>query len=167
MAQFLADSRPSHLLPASLHDPYAPLFRARLAFFVDTWNTKVQAYMYAIMKAQGSEREEQANKLYSAIEKEIEPLLKDTSDDAPFFGGRKELTLAEAITAPFLLRFYALSEDGELIPKSLKQSLEKLPNVGRWAKATLAKESVLYIWDEEKVLSRTKKRIAKMIADSK
>jgi glutathione S-transferase len=92
VAQFLADARPSHLLPGSLHDPFAPLFRARLAFFVDTWNTKVQGNLYPMMKAEGEEKEKLANETVAAIEKEIEPLLANA---APFFGGKDKPTLAE------------------------------------------------------------------------
>lgn len=92
VAQFLADARPSHLLPGSLHDPFAPLFRARLAFFVDTWNTKVQGNLYPMMKAEGEEKEKLAKETVAAIEKEIEPLLANA---APFFGGKDKPTLAE------------------------------------------------------------------------
>lgn len=73
-------------------DPEAPLFRARVAFFIDTWNTKVQSKMYEILKADGQEQEKIASDVVKSIEKEIEPLLKDA---APFFGGKSELTLAE------------------------------------------------------------------------
>lgn len=92
VAQFLADSRPSHLLPASLADPKAPLFRARVAFFTDTWNTKVQANLFTLLKAEGEEQEKITQDIAKAIEKEIEPLLKDA---APFFGGKSEMTMAE------------------------------------------------------------------------
>ena len=92
VAQFLADARPSHLLPSSLHDPFSPLFRARLAFFVDTWNNKVQGNLYAILKADGEEKDKLAKDTLAAIEKEIEPLLKNAG---PFFGGKSQPTLAE------------------------------------------------------------------------
>lgn len=163
VAQFLADSRPSHLLPASLSSPSAPLMRARIAFFTDTWNTKVQTFLYPIMKADGAEKETQSAECVKAIEKEIEPLLADA---APFFGGSKDLTMAEVIVAPFLLRLYAFSDD-ELVPKSFKQSLQKLPHFSKWADAMLQKESVLYIWDEKTVVSRTKMRVEKMKAAAK
>ena len=94
----------------------------------------------------------------AAIEKEIEPLLADA---APFFGGSEKMTLAEAIVAPFVLRFYACS-NGDLMPKSFREGMEKLPNFGRWAGRVLKEESVLYIWDEERVVERTTKRIEKM-----
>lgn len=162
VAQFLADARPSHLLPSSLHDPFSPLKRARIAFFTDAWNTKVQTNLYPILTAStNEEKEAKVRDTLKAIEKEIEPLLKDAS---PFFGGSDKYTLAEAIVAPFLLRFYALS-NGELLPKSLKEGIQKLPNMGKWAEHVLKQESLLYIWDEKKVVDRTGTRIAKMKAD--
>lgn len=60
-----------------------------------------------------------------------------------------------------MLRIYALS-DGELLPLSLKDDLDSLPNFSKWAKTTMAQESVTYIWDQEKVIAGTKRVIAKM-----
>ncbi len=49
--------------------------------------------MYPIMKAvDGEEKEKLGRDLVAAVEKEVEPLLKDA---APFFGGSKVMTLAE------------------------------------------------------------------------
>lgn len=103
VAQFLADARPSHLLPASMHDPFSPLFRARLAFFVDTWNSKVQSNFYPMMKAEGEEKEKLVKDTVGAIEKEIEPLLKDAG---PFFGGKDQPTLAEVCVFIDLVEVY-------------------------------------------------------------
>ncbi|THY39634.1 putative glutathione S-transferase [Aureobasidium pullulans] len=164
VAQFLADARPSHLLPSSLHDPFSPLFRARLAFFVDTWNTKVQGNLYPMMKAEGEEKEKLANETVAAIEKEIEPLLANAG---PFFGGKDKPTLAEAIIAPFLIRFFAFSKEGNLLPSSLKKSIEALPNTGKWAKTVVELPSALTIWNEEDVVKRTSARVAKMKEASK
>lgn len=48
---------------------------------------------YPIMKAADGEGKEKLGRdLVAAVEKEIEPLLKDA---APFFGGSKAMTLAE------------------------------------------------------------------------
>jgi glutathione S-transferase len=69
----------------------------------------------------------------------------------------------QVIIAPFLLRIYALS-NGQILPLSVKEGLQKLPNFSKWANATISKESVRYIWDEETVVSRTQARIAKMKA---
>ncbi len=49
--------------------------------------------MYTVMKMDTmKEKEAKAMEWSDAIEKELEPLLKDAD---PFFGGSKELTLAE------------------------------------------------------------------------
>lgn len=69
----------------------------------------------------------------------------------------------QVIIAPFLLRIYALS-NGEILPASVREGLQRLPHFSKWANATMSKESVRYIWDEETVVSRTKARIAKMKA---
>jgi glutathione S-transferase len=93
IAQFLADAHPSHLLPASDSSPTAPLFRYRVNFFVDTYFTKVNTYFYAVIRATNDEEKKtQVDAWVKAIEKEIEPLLHDAN---PFFGGSKEMTLAE------------------------------------------------------------------------
>jgi len=102
VAQFLCDAFPSHLLPSSHEDPLAPLGRARINFFVDTWSSKLSAFQMAAMKAPVDEKQAKVDEWAAAVEKEIEPLLADAG---PFFGGSKELTFAEAIVAPFLLRW--------------------------------------------------------------
>jgi glutathione S-transferase len=181
VVQFLCDAHPSHLLPPSNAGPEAALFRARLNFFVDTWNTKIGSYMFSMFRADSNEEKEAKSKEWvAAVRKEIEPLLKNAN---PFFGGSKDLTLAEVcvmragahsntrlttwtwqvIIAPFLLRIYALS-NGDVLPVSVKEGLQKLPNFAKWANATMANESVRQTWDEEAVVSRTKSRIAKMKA---
>ena len=53
------------------------------------------------------------------------------------------------------------------MPKSFKEGMQKLPNFGKWADAVHKKESVTYIWDEEKVVARTTQRIKKMKEDAK
>lgn len=75
--------------------------------------------------------------------------------------------MKQAIIAPFLLRFYSLSQDGELMPKFVKERMQKLPNFGKWADNLLKQDSVLYIFDEQKVLDRTKMRISKMKQQAK
>lgn len=97
VAQFLADAYPSHLLPAS-SDPSGPLTRARIAFFVDAWFTKVNSFWFrALFAKTADDANESAQELVKGITKEIEPLLKDAG---PFFGGSNKLTLAEASCAP-------------------------------------------------------------------
>jgi glutathione S-transferase len=163
VAQFIADIKPGTLLPASNSSTTSALERARINFFVDTWNTKVGSFMFAIFRASSAEEKEAKSKEWvAAVEKEIEPLLKTAN---PFFGGSKDLTLAEVNIAPFLLRIYALST-GEILPKSVKEGLQKLPNFSKWVNATISKESVTYIWNEENIVSKTAARIEKMKAQA-
>jgi glutathione S-transferase len=97
------------------------------------------------------------------VRKEIEPLLKDA---APFFNGSSKVTLAEALTAPFILRIYALTRHG-LLPQSVVDGFDALPNFSKWAAEVTKQESVLYIWDEETTVAGTKKKIESLKAQSK
>ena len=90
---FLADTHPSHLLPASNDGPTAALTRARINFFVDTWFAKAGPYWFNILRKDTEEEKETlAREFIAVVEKEIEPLLKDAD---PYFGGSKTLTFAE------------------------------------------------------------------------
>ena len=60
-----------------------------------------------------------------------------------------------------MLRIHAYSKAG-LLHKSLDAQLDKLPNYAKWQKATTSQESVGYIWNEEKVVARTEKRMEKI-----
>jgi glutathione S-transferase len=93
ISQFLADSFPSHLLPASDSSPTAPLTRAKIAFFADTWTTKLTSLVFGGVRAGTSEdKQKKAEELVAIVKKEIEPLLEDAG---PYFGGSEKLTLAE------------------------------------------------------------------------
>lgn len=48
----------------------------------------------------------------------------------------------------------------------MKTGLDTLPNFSKWVKATVAKESVTKIWNEEVVSERTASRIAKLKAQA-
>lgn len=134
VTQFLVDVRPSHLLPASQHDPLAPLKRARIAYFVDTWSSKVMPFMYATMKIQDvSEKEAKGTEWSETIGKEIEPLLEGAS---PFFGGSDKLTLAEV---SILIFSNSLSNKfkgthcafcSSNVPLSRRQSAAEIPTHG-------------------------------------
>lgn len=164
VTQFLADIRPSHLLPSSNGSPTAALQRARINFFVDAWNTKISPLMFPVFGLNTMEEKEVKCKEWAqAIEKEIEPLLHDAN---PFFGGSQQLTYAEVQVAPFLIRFYTLA-DGTVLPNSFRTALDALPNFSKWAKATMAKESVTYVFDEDTIRKTTIKRIADMKAKQK
>lgn len=76
------------------------------------------------------------------------------------------LTARQALTAPFILRILASCDD-ELLPKSFKESLNKLPNFSKWANAVIKQDSVTYIWVEETVVKATKIRVQKMKQQAK
>ena len=65
-----------------------------------------------------------------------------------------------------MIRYFALINGG-LYPKSIKEAIQKLPNFGPWADAVVKRESVTYIFDEDKIVERMKKRIAKLKEQSK
>jgi glutathione S-transferase len=92
VANFLADAYPSHLVPAS-NDPNGPLTRARIAFFADTFSSKLVGPLF---KGAFAPSDEEGSKIFKefvdVVVKEVEPLLADA---APFFGGSEQLTLAE------------------------------------------------------------------------
>ncbi|CAI9637286.1 unnamed protein product [Alternaria burnsii] len=163
VATFLADAYPSHVLPAA-GSPDAALTRARINFFVDTWFSKAGSYFYKILMS-GSEDEKAklSQEFVDVVGKEIEPLLKDAK---PFFGGSQKVTLAEALTAPFIIRTYAMAKN-ELLPKSITSGLDALPNFSKWAAEVVKQDSVTYIWDEEAVIDGTRKRIESQKAASK
>lgn len=160
VAQFLADSFPSALSPATHSDPFAPLRRARAAYFADTFNTKANAALWPLVMstADAETKEKMTLDWIATVKKELEPLLADAG---PFFGGSAELTMAEVLTAPFVLRWEALSKDGSLIPKIFWEKLSELPNFSRWAKAVKDRKSVTKIWDEAKIVDGMKKNIEK------
>ena len=165
VSQFLCDSFPSHLFPEPASEPKNALKRARINLFVDTWNSKIGMSMMNIMKATSdSDKEAKVAEMVAIVERELEPLLADAK---PFFGGSENLSFAEVMTAPFLLRWYAQGKDGEMIPTSLVDKLDALPNFSKWAKAVQGNESVLGIWDEKNVVESFKKKMKSVLAQQK
>ncbi|CAO2655867.1 Nn.00g046700.m01.CDS01 [Neocucurbitaria sp. VM-36] len=163
VSTFLADAYPSHLLPAS-GSPEAALTRARIGFFVDTWFSKAGSFWFQILRQDSNEEKEKLGKEFvDIVAKEIEPLLKDAK---PFFGGSGKVTLAEALTAPFILRVYALAKHG-LIPQSVVSGFDALPSFSKWAAEVVKQPSVTYIWDEETTVAGTKKKIESLKAQAK
>ncbi|RFU27034.1 hypothetical protein B7463_g9298, partial [Scytalidium lignicola] len=163
VAQFLADAHPSHLVKTSSEEGGA-LQRARINFFVDTYFTKVNSHFYPILRSEGAEKEEATEKFVAAVEKEIEPLLKDAN---PFFGGSSKLTLAEVQTGSFLLRVLSSPKYG-LFPTNFISTIQaRTPNFYKWASTVVKEKSVNYIYDEEGVAVRTKSRVEKMKAAAK
>jgi glutathione S-transferase len=92
VAQFLADAHPSALVKVSSAEGGA-LERAKINFFVDAFMSKVNGQILPLLRAEESEKEALVEKIVQAVEKEVEPLLKDAG---PFFGGSSKVTLAEA-----------------------------------------------------------------------
>ncbi|KAF1813791.1 glutathione-S-transferas-like protein omega 1 [Eremomyces bilateralis CBS 781.70] len=157
VSQFLVDAHPSRLLPPSSE---APLLRARINFFVDTFNNKVSSYQRNIAFLEGAEaKEAKAKELVEVIRKEIEPLLPEAGQ-GPFFGGSEEFTFAETQVGPFIARLYGYAEHGEHIPKSLIADLEKLPKFSRYAKAVISRPTLTKYFPLEGLIEGTRKRIA-------
>lgn len=92
VAQFLADAYPSALLPASNATGGARQ-RAHINFFTETFFSKVHSVFSKLYSSKTEEDVESiAQAGITAVEKELEPLLKDAN---PFFAGSLQLTLAE------------------------------------------------------------------------
>ncbi|PVH98982.1 glutathione-S-transferas-like protein omega 1 [Periconia macrospinosa] len=163
VAQFLADAHPSHLVP-NTGTVDGALKRARINFFVDTWFSKVGGAWFQIAIKNSEDTKEERDKLVkdflATVEKEIEPLLADAK---PFFGGEEKVGLAEALTAPFILRIYSYTRNG-LLPQELIDGLDALPNFKKWAAEVIKQESVTYVWDEAKMIPATKTRFEKLRA---
>ncbi|CAG8927487.1 unnamed protein product [Penicillium salamii] len=161
VAQFIADAHPSHLLPPSGPADNA-LYRAELSFFVDAFFSKVLPHFFSSIKAATEgERDEAAELLAAAVVKEIEPLLAATEGKGPFFGGSEKLTLAEVQSGSFLLRIlgFAKPEHG-LVSAKLPGLLQQAPRFKRWAEATVAHDSVNFIWDEKLVADKMRAKFA-------
>ncbi|KAJ5496470.1 hypothetical protein N7463_008457 [Penicillium fimorum] len=166
VAQFIADAHQTHLLPPSTSTENA-LYRARVAFFVDAFLTKVVPHLFtSIRAADETERDAAAEQLVAGIVKEVEPLLRDTDGQGPFFGGSDRLTLAEVQSGSFVLRIlsFAKPEHG-LVSAKLTTLLEQAPRFKRWAEATAAHESVNFIYDEKAVADKMRAKFAPAAKD--
>ncbi|KAL9100310.1 MAG: hypothetical protein Q9187_009381, partial [Circinaria calcarea] len=137
-----------------------------IAFFVDAFFTKVSPKIFDALRAEGEkERAEIEEVMVGNLEREIEPLLGSKSEgEGVFLEGRERMTLAEALTAPFVLRLHAYSKAGLLNP-AIDTRLQGLPNYKKWMEALCKDESVTYIWDEETHIPRVKAAIAKTRAE--
>jgi len=169
VSQFLADAHQSHLIPPSTGAGNA-LHRARVNFFADTFITKALPHIFGGWRAQtDEEKDAAAETLVAAVVKELEPLFSWDENKGPFFGGSEKVTLAEALTAPFVLRLYGLGkpEYGIGSPKTLTLLAEKAPKFNTWASKVVEEPSVTYIWDEKKVAEKSKARFAKLAAEKK
>jgi len=154
----LADAYPGKLvLPSS--DAGGPQQRARVAFFVDSYFTKFQSHLFKLFGAKTDEEQVSiAEAAVDALVKEVEPLLKDAN---PFFGGSKDITLAEVLTGSFVIRLVRLSNAGIYPAKLSGLVAEKAPGFWKWAQAVSEHPSVTSIFNEEAIVASTKARIAK------
>ena len=92
VAQFLADAYPSHLVPPS-GTAEGALRRARIASFVDTFQSKFRSHLHKFSMAKNDEDASAGlEAAVAGLVKDVEPLLADAK---PFFGGAEKLTLAE------------------------------------------------------------------------
>lgn len=72
-----------------------------MAFFVETYFTKVNPFMFKIVGTKDAQAQAKlVDECIALLEKEIEPLLVDAQ---PYFAGSKELTLVEVMLLPFLI----------------------------------------------------------------
>ena len=70
------------------------------------------------------------------------------------------------MTAPFVIRYHTYAE-ADIIPKSILNALDALPNYSAWSKAVRAQDSVTYVFDAPNIVKTTKQRIEKLKADAK
>ncbi|RSH77467.1 uncharacterized protein EHS24_003439 [Apiotrichum porosum] len=160
VANFLADQYPSHLVPES-SAPGGALRRAQIAVFVDAFVSKFQGHLFKFFSAAESERDALVETAVAALVKEVEPRLKDAS---PYFGGSDKLTLVEVQTGSFIVRLLALGKGG-VYPATLLPAIEaQAPNFWAWAQKVAVHPSVTGIFNEDKVVARTRERIAKLRA---
>jgi len=157
VAQFLADKHPSHLQKASNEEGGA-LQRARINFFVDAFVSKVLPNVFGALRATSeTESAEYLDKLITAIQKELEPNLKDA---APFYGGSSKLTLVEVQLGSFLLRLLSFPKYGLISPATLTRLEAETPHFYKWANAVVKEDHVNFIYDEPGVASKMKARFA-------
>lgn len=159
ICQFLCDVFPSHLCPPPT-SAVGALKRAEMSFFIDAYWTKYHTILFRLFEAPTAADEERVvDDAVDGIKRELEPLLADA---APFWGGSGQLTLAEVITGPFVIRALALSKHG-VYPASLNRRIEaEAPNFHRWAAATCRHDSINRFFDEDVIVKRSVAKRARM-----
>ncbi|CAK7216094.1 hypothetical protein SEUCBS140593_002754 [Sporothrix eucalyptigena] len=161
VAQFLADSVPStHLTPRTGEAKYA-VMRAQMAYFVETYFTRVNKYYYPAIAAQTDDEADALGVQFNdAVCTEMEPLLQDAG---PFFGGSKQLTMAEVLTASFIIRIFTLpTVENPPLPMTMLSDLKTTaPCFYKWAQAIMAHPSVNGIYNLEGCAGEMRERRAK------
>jgi len=146
-------------------DATAALKRAKINFFVDTYIGKAQPLIHSVLATTDvATKAQRANECVDFIDKQLAPLLADAK---PFFGGSSKLTLAEVLTASFVIRLYSYAKPGiELFPQEALERIRKIGNWQKWADAVMAHESVAGIYKEEEVIGELKRWLAKSAAEA-
>ncbi|KAJ5648776.1 thioredoxin-like protein [Penicillium lividum] len=161
IAQFLADSVVSTHLTPRTGEIQGALMRERIAFFVETYFSKANIYYYPAIEAKVDEEAGVLGKRFAvAVVKEIEPLLQDAD---PFFGGSEMLTMAEVLTASFILRIFTLPyTENAPLPKTMVADLEeKAPKFYKWAQVVMKHPSVGSIYNRDDCAAEMRHRRAK------
>ena len=120
--------------------------------------------MFKLVGAEvGNAQDKIVDEMITVLEKEIEPLLhvKHAKGGAgPYYGGSGALTLVEVMTAPFVIRMRAFSND-IIFPSSLKARMDgpTMPTVSACVKVAITHPSVTYTWDEEYLVPRIIERL--------
>lgn len=87
------------------------------------------------------------------------------ADAKPFFGGSSKLTLAEVLTASFVIRLYSYAKPGvDLFPQEALERIRKIENWQKWADAVITHESVVGIYKEEEGIAELRRWLAKSAA---
>jgi len=166
VTQFLADAYPQSKLEPQTGTPEAALQRARINVFVDTFVSKLLPNaLYGFWRANSDEeREKLVDTAAEIIQNNLVPYLEDA---APFFGGSKELTLAEVNTASFVIRIHAFSKpEHGVLPQSFADKLNAIPAWKKWVDAVVTHPNVTHIFDEPTIVEHNKARVAKLQAEA-
>ncbi|EXJ69898.1 uncharacterized protein A1O5_06971 [Cladophialophora psammophila CBS 110553] len=181
IVSFFTDLYPSHLLPTvpdlGSGSPAQSVLAARveaahmrykMSFFVDTYFTKFNPLMFKLVGADtGNPQDKIVEEIWRLLETEIEILLSDVAVNGrgPYFGGSDNLTIVEAMSAPFILRLIDFSNDIIFPARLATQILDsdpatsKWPCFAKWAQLCMQHPSVTYTWDKEYMVPRIVERL--------
>lgn len=153
IAEFVADLFPNARLRPEGHSAEAALKAAKMRFFTEVWQSKVQALIFAPFFGPGDD--EAPSKIVKALGADIVPLLKEY--DGPYVLG-KEFSMADVLAHSFVLRLFAYAKAG-LYGKELYGQLQDIKKVKEWHDAIASRESTKEIWDETEVVDGMKQML--------
>ena len=151
-----AGDRP--LLPSLSAGPEAALARARINFFIDTWNTKVSPLWFQAMRAGGEAQEAKITAWIDALKKDRttkEDQIKRIEQDAKRKAEQAEATHAEALSK-------ALAAE-----RQKQKELEETLGTVRTEKDALADQARLETIDWREKLDRAAERSRTVEAELK